>query len=71
MTRDSVEAYRLRPQALKDYLRQLFNQEIAVTITSDGKTYYSFNIPRKLYEEERDHIYNKLRYKEEVNSLWE
>ncbi|KAI1416918.1 hypothetical protein F5Y13DRAFT_101877 [Hypoxylon sp. FL1857] len=71
MARDWIETYRLRPQALKDYLRRLFNQEIPVTVAYDDKAFYTFNIPRKLNQDERDYIYDKLRYKEEVNPLWE
>lgn len=30
--RDTVLTYRLRPQALRDYLRQIFGQEIPVSV---------------------------------------
>ncbi|KAI1386687.1 uncharacterized protein F4822DRAFT_324285 [Hypoxylon trugodes] len=70
--RDSVPTYRLRPTALKEYLKQLFRQEIAVNTSEDGKTFYWFTIPRKLSQGERDYIYDGLRYKkDEDTDLWE
>ncbi|KAI1102224.1 hypothetical protein F4804DRAFT_313836 [Jackrogersella minutella] len=66
--RDTVHTYRLRPEVLKDYLRQLFNQEILVAPAADGKAFYTFIVPRKLHPEEKEHIYEKLRYKQDADT---
>ncbi|KAI2466239.1 hypothetical protein F4781DRAFT_406411 [Annulohypoxylon bovei var. microspora] len=68
--RDTVLTYRLRPQSLKDYLRQVFNQDIPVYTAPDGRSFYHFNVPRKLYPDEKEYIYKNLRYKEDEDSLW-
>ncbi|KAI1379548.1 hypothetical protein F4677DRAFT_409629 [Hypoxylon crocopeplum] len=68
--RDTVSTYRLKPEALKDYLERLFNKSVSVNISADGKSFYWFKIPRKLSPEERDHIYDNLRYNKDEDNLW-
>ncbi|KAI1081642.1 hypothetical protein F5B20DRAFT_578975 [Whalleya microplaca] len=69
--RDTVVTYRLRSQALKDYLAKLFNREVSVHISEDGRSQYWFKIPRKLTAEEKDYIYENLRYQKEDDNMWE
>ncbi|KAI1460309.1 hypothetical protein F4805DRAFT_417184 [Annulohypoxylon moriforme] len=68
--RDTVLTYRLRPQALREYLRQVFNLEIPVAVAADGKSFYHFNVPRKLRPDEKEYIYKHLRYNEDEDSMW-
>ncbi|KAI0388004.1 hypothetical protein F5Y04DRAFT_15869 [Hypomontagnella monticulosa] len=65
VVKDKVSTYRLRPQDLKNYLTRLFGREISVHASAEGESIYWFKIPRPLRPEERDHIYERLRYVED------
>lgn len=65
VVKDKVSAYRLRPEDLKNYLTALFKREISVHASAEGETIYYFKIPRRLSRDEKDYIYENLRYVED------
>lgn len=68
--KDTVSTYRLRPEDLRLYLKRLFNRDISVHASAEGEAVYWFKIPRKLTPEEKEHIYEQLRYSRDDDNIW-
>ncbi|GAB1319453.1 hypothetical protein MFIFM68171_09663 [Madurella fahalii] len=65
MVQDSFSTYRLRADALEEYLRKVFPEhaDFKVKLSADGREFYTFDVPQPLTKTQRDEIEDKVRWK--------